>query len=627
MSTSLLHCLVAKMASVTLKDPSSLSNIQDFKCKHLSWNIEVDFPSKVLRCSAAFIVECLKENADKLILDTKGLIIHEVCLKDSGKELPYIVEEEVKPFGKPLEVQIPSQLSERVGSTFEISIKYETTPESSALDWLEPEQTSGKKHPFLFTQCQAIHARSIIPCQDSPSAKLTYDAEVTVPSDLVALMSAIKEGEEKVGDDRMKFKFQQKIPIPSYLLALVAGALEGRDVGPRSKVWAEKDVVEKAAFEFAELESMVSAAEKYCGPYVWGRYDLLVLPPSFPYGGMENPCLTFVTPTLLAGDRSLTGVAAHEIAHSWTGNLVTNETWEHFWLNEGWTRFVESKIIAAVKGEKLRQFQAIGGWNALQDSIDSFGKENSLTALVPDLRGIDPDDAFSSVPYEKGFALLYYLEQLVGGSDVFDVFMRSYIDNFKFKTITTEVFKQFLYAYFKDKVSDNIFDVVDWDSWFHSPGMPPVDVSKMYDSSVTQACENLAARWLQGGEGEIFSSDDLQDFTSHEIIEFLSKLLLEDTIPCSTLKAMGKVYKLSSMKNNEILFRWLRLCVRSEIEEIYPLAVQFLTQQGRMKYIRPLYSEMYKKEKSRNLAIQTFKENEQVYHKIAAAMVAKDLNL
>ncbi|XP_065066846.1 leukotriene A-4 hydrolase-like [Rhopilema esculentum] len=608
-------------------DPCSLSNPESFLCKHISWQIDVDFPGKVLRCTANLKVECVKTGSDTLILDTNGFIIHNVCLEETGKDLLYIIENETEPFGKPLEIKIPEDCRKTPGLIFHVKIVYETTSESSAIDWLEPEQTSGKQHPFLFTQCQAIHARSIIPCQDTPAVKFTYDAEVTVPSELTALMSAIKDCNEIIENDSRKCRFHQKTAIPSYLLALVAGSLEGRDVGPRSKVWAEKDLIEKCAYEFAELESMVCAAESICGPYVWGRYDLLVLPPSFPYGGMENPCLTFVTPTLLAGDRSLTGVAAHEIAHSWTGNLVTNKTWEHFWLNEGFTRFVESKIIGKLRGEKSRNLQAIGGWKALIDSIDKFGANNPLTALVPDLEGIDPDEAFSSVPYEKGFAFLYYLEHLSGGPDVFNEFLRSYIDHFKYQSITTDEFQSYLFSFFKSKGKDDLFSGVDWKLWFHNPGMPPLDVSKLYDTTAIDRCNELANRWLQTKTFEEFSSDDLQEFCSNQIIEFLSKLLLEENISKETLKAMNSKYNLTSLENNEIKFRWLRLCVRAELEEMYPQVVKFITQQGRMKYIRPIYSEMYKKETSRGLAIETFQDNMSRYHTIAATMVAKDLHL
>ena len=608
-------------------DPCSLSNTDEFVCKHLNWKVLVDFVSRKLSCSAKLNFECLKDSVKTLVLDSRDLSVNDVLLEDAKQHLNFKVKSSVKPFGAPLEIEIPEQLSKR-GTVFTICIEYETSPNASALDWLEPSQTAGKKHPYLFTQCQAIHARSILPCQDTPSIKFTYDAEVTVPSELVALMSAVKLNEGTEGNKR-KCHFEQKVPIPSYLLALVVGALEFRDVGPRSKVWSEKEMIEKAAYEFAEIDKMLLTAESLMGPYVWGRYDLIVLPPSFPYGGMENPCLTFVTPTLLAGDRSLTGVAAHEITHSWTGNLVTNRTWEHFWLNEGFTRFLEAKIISALEGEEMRQLQGIGSWKYLQDSIDTFGANNPLTALVPKLQGVDPDDSFSSVPYEKGFAFLYYIEHLVGGQELFNKFLKNYIENFKYKTIITSDFKEYLYSYFHDKVEAGVFDAIDWETWLHKPGMPPVRVVDMFDTSLVDVCIKLTERWLKASSDDLteFSKEDLKEFSSRQIIEFLSQLLTKEPLPLSHIQAMQKAYNLNSYGNSEIRFRWLRLCVRVGWEDSFPLVVEFLLEQGRMKFVRPLYREMYKSEKSKELAIKTFKDNRQIYHKIASAMIEKDLHI
>jgi leukotriene-A4 hydrolase len=315
----------------------------------------------------------------------------------------------------------------------------------------------------------------MFPCQDTPSVKVTYTAELTVPRELTALMSAVPTGSHEVPNDNSKkvFTFEQKVPVPSYLVAIAVGALESRQIGPRSYVWSEKEVIDQAADEFAQTEEMLQTAESLCGPYVWGRYDLLVLPPSFPYGGMENPCLTFVTPTLLAGDRSLANVIAHEICHSWTGNLVTNHNWEHFWLNEGFTVFIERKIASRLVDEKMRHFHCIGGWKALINSITDFKDALHLTALVPKLDGIDPDDAFSSVPYEKGSALLFYLESLAGGPDQFEPYLKSYIDKFKYKTVTTDQWKEHLLDYFNEQGKKSVFDVVDWEGWLYRAGLPP----------------------------------------------------------------------------------------------------------------------------------------------------------
>ena len=371
------------------------------------------------------------------------------------------------------------------GTSLVVAVTYRTSPSSSAVQWLRPEQTAGGKHPYLFTQCQAIHARALYPCQDTPAAKITYAAEVTVPAPLTALMSAIPVDEEKgkpmsSDGNRTTFRFKQDVPIPPYLLALAVGNVESRDIGPRSKVWSEPEMVEAGAFEFSETEDFLKAAEEVAGPYVWGRYDLLLLPPSFPYGGMENPCLTFVTPTLLAGDRSQAHVVAHEIAHSWSGNLVTNLTWEHFWLNEGFTVFIERKIMNKLYGKAVFDFNAIGGLMELKETVARLGADHPHTVLMPVLEGgVDPDDVFSKVPYEKGFAFLVYLEHMtrgdVGaddpapdaakGTDAFAEFLIAHFEKYRFGCVTSEEFRAAYSQRFPKAAA-----AVDWETWVRELG-------------------------------------------------------------------------------------------------------------------------------------------------------------
>lgn len=364
-----------------------------------------------------------------------------------------------------------------------------TTPKSTAIQWLNPEQTVGKTHPYLFTQSQAIHARSLLPCQDTPAVKATYVAQVTCPAPLNVLMSANKRRvEENV------YFFEQTQRIPAYLIAIGIGNIAGKEVGPRSTIWAEPEILDKAAWEFVETEDFIRLGESLTTPYAWEVYDLLILPPSFPYGGMENPCLTFLTPSLIAGDRSLTDVVAHEIAHSWTGNLVTNSSWEHFWLNEGFTMFIERKIIGRKYGEAYRQLDAHIGLGELRESVEFFGLQDPRTVLVPDLKNTDPDDVFSRVPYEKGHTLLYYLEQLVGGPKAFEPYIQEHVRHFAGQSIATDQWKDFLYAYFEKHVPVDVYAKlleVDWNGWLKAPGMPPVIPE--YDQSLLLPCKNLAS--------------------------------------------------------------------------------------------------------------------------------------
>ncbi|XP_062989817.1 leukotriene A-4 hydrolase [Elgaria multicarinata webbii] len=606
-----------------LEDPSSFAAPDCCRTHHLHLRCRVDFESRSLRGTAALTVRAERDNLRCVVLDTKDLTIHKVVV--NRQEAQFALGQHHSFKGAPLEITLPFELGK--GQDVIVEVSFETSPRSSALQWFTPEQTSGKRHPFLFSQCQATHCRAVLPCQDTPAVKLTYYAEISVPNELVALMSARRDGDlpDPEESTRKIYRFIQNVPIPSYLIALVAGALESREIGPRTLVWAEKELVDKSAHEFAETEAMLKTAEDLAGPYVWGQYDLLVLPPSFPYGGMENPCLTFVTPTLLAGDRSLSNVIAHEISHSWTGNLVTNKTWEHFWLNEGHTVYLERMIGGRLFGEQFRHFQALGGWRELQNTINLLGNTNPMTKLEICLKEVDPDVAYSYVPYEKGFALLLYLEQLLGGKDIFMGFLRAYIQQFAFKSIRTEDWKNFLYAYFKDKV--DVLDTVNWNAWMNAAGMPPVKPT--YDTTLSNACSALCQRWIKATESNLnsFSSADIAEMSSHQHIEFLALLLLEDPLPVSHVRQMQQVYNFNAVNNSEIRFRWLRLCIQAKWEDAIPLALKMATEQGRMKFTRPLFKDLYKFDKSRDQAISVFQQHKASMHPVTEKLVAKDLGL
>uniref|UniRef100_A0A8C1QZU0 Leukotriene A(4) hydrolase n=1 Tax=Cyprinus carpio TaxID=7962 RepID=A0A8C1QZU0_CYPCA len=598
-----------------VSDPSSFSTVSKCATKHLNLIYHVDFDKRVLKGKVALTLEVLEDKFSSLTLDSKDLKIFKVSA--NGQAAQFEVGTKHKSKGSPLEITLPFELSR--GQHVIVEIEYETSPSATALQWLTPTQTVGKKHPYLFSQCQATHCRSMIPCQDSPSVKHTYYAQVSVPKELVALMSALHDGQVPDPSDssRVIYRFRQPVPMPSYLIAIVVGAVESREIGPRSRVWSEKENVDEAAFEFSETETMLKTAESLAGPYVWGQYDLLVMPPSFPYGGMENPCLTFVTPTVL--------VIAHEISHSWTGNLVTNRNWEHFWLNEGHTVYIERMIARCMESEHLRQFKGIGGWKELQESVNQFGANNVLTNLVPNLHEVDTDEAFSSVPYEKGFALLYHLEELLGGPEVFMGFVKSYIQLFAYGTVTTEEWKNYLFTYFKDKV--DILNKVDWNAWMHTPGMAPV--KPKYDTTMADACTALCQRWVKAKEEDLasFTEEDVKKLKSPQLIEFMALLLQEEPLPLSHVKKMQEVYQLNSVKNAEVRFRWLRICVRAHWEEAVPLALKMATEQGRMKFTRPLFKEVYNFSKYSDKALNTFKENRGALHPVTAMLVAKDLKI
>jgi leukotriene-A4 hydrolase len=610
-------------------DPSSYAETEICEVRSLEWDVSLDFVTNTVAGYAHLTVEKKVEVPERLVLDIRDLTIEKVTLRQTGKDCPFEVTNPLNfPFGSKLSITLG--LIEE--NSFVVTIKYKTSPNASALQWLRPEQTAGKRQPYLFSQCQAIHARSLVPCQDTPAVKFPYTARVRAPREITVLMSAVREGTEPAEHDstHLVTKFSMAVPIPSYLIAIVAGDLESREIGPRSKVWSEKELVDAAAFEFAETETMLQTAESLMGPYVWGVYDLLVLPPSFPYGGMENPCLTFVTPTVLAGDRSLADVIAHEISHSWTGNLVTNKSPEHFWLNEGHTMFFERVILARMHGESCRQIHGFNGWIDLQSEVETLTRAGNVafTKLVPNLTGVNPDDAFSTVPYEKGFALLYTLQELLGGPAVFEPFLKAYIENFKYKSIVTDDWKNFLYSYFSSEEDQKKLNSVDWETWLYGLGLPPYQPN--FDLSFAEPSKVLARRWIEQPDSDLagFSPEDINNLPSILVREFLSQLLRSETpLSLAKVKQLEQVYGFNRVRNSETRFKWLRLSVKVRWQESVPHVLDFINEQGRMKFVRPLYRDLYEWEFSRPLAIANFLSHKAEMHNITASLVEMDLNL
>lgn len=444
--------------------------------------------------------------------------------------------------------------------------------------------------------------------------------QISAPQEFTVLMSAVCNGTKSLNSGKISH-FVQDVPVPSYLIALAVGALESRKLGPRSHVWAEREVIEACAYEFANTEHQLKTAEEICGPYVWGQYDLLVLPPSFPYGGMENPCLTFVTPTLLAGDRSLANVVAHEIAHSWTGNLVTNANWQHFWLNEGFTVFVERKIKGRLESIQSQDFDAYISVSELREAIDRIGVDNPLTKLVVDLRGVHPDDAFSSVPYEKGQTFLRYLESVVGGPKVFEPFLRDYFDTYKYKSIETKDFQEFFAKHFDD------VDSIDWETWLYAPGMPPVIPD--YDKTYCTICDELVGKFLTwDGEDDLpITEDDRKDLTTKQKIYFLQEILEGEAQSVKKLQALSNLFELENVKNSEIKFIWLRICMKARYEEMVHVVLTWINVVGRMKFVRPLYRDLYDWEEMRHKVVENFHANKRNMMHVSSSTIAKDLRL
>ena len=490
-------------------------------------------------------------------------------------------------------------------------MEYRTNPSAPALQWLDPTQTAGKRHPYLFSQGQAILTRSWVPTQDSPGIRQTYEARITVPAPLVAVMSA-----DRLTPDALavaggrRFDFRLDKAVPPYLIALAVGDLAFRPIGARTGVFSEPSVVERAASEFVDLEKMVEAAEQLYGPYRWGRYDLLVLPPSFPFGGMENPCLTFATPTILAGDRSLTSLVAHELAHSWSGNLVTNATWSDFWLNEGFTVFFELRIMEALYGRDRAAMLEVLGRRELTDEITRLGPASADTRLHLDLAGRNPDDGVTAIAYEKGAAFLKVIEHEVG-RERFDAWLRSWFDRRAFTSVTTDEFVADLRANLlkNDAAAEARLQL---DAWIHQPGLP-ANATQPASSAFTPV-EHEAKRFASGTPA---AQLDTRGWVTQQWQHFLTAL--PAALTTAQLGDLDRAFHFSQSGNSEVLFGWLRLAIRHHYRPALPALESFLTSQGRRKFLRPLYEDLMATDWGKADARRIYRRARPGYHAVSAS--------
>jgi leukotriene-A4 hydrolase len=555
-------------------DIHSFARPDQARVTHVALDLAADFASRTLAGTATLTVE-RAEGASEIVLDTRDLEIARVT-DATGGELKFALGGADPILGKPLTVTLPAD--------GQIVVHYKTSPNAAALQWLTPPQTAGKKQPFLYSQGQAILTRTWIPTQDSPGIRQTYSARITTPRDLRAVMSAEHlTPEGKVEGDRRVFEFKLTNPVPPYLIAIAIGDISSRPVGKRTAVFAEPSVQGRASAEFADLETMLEKAEPLLGPYRWGRYDLLVLPPSFPFGGMENPRLTFATPTILAGDKSLVGLVAHEMAHSWSGNLVTNATWSDFWLNEGTTSYVERRIMEAVYGPERAQMLRVLAWGELQDEITRLGgPTHKDTILHLDLKGRDPDDGATQIPYEKGAAFLETIEAAVG-RERFDTWLRSYFDRYAFKPITSEAFLADVRTNLL-KGDAALEQKLLLDDWVYKPGLPSNAVEPTSD-----AFDQVQAQVDAFAKGAPASSLMTAGWTTQQWQHFIDRL---GKLTPAQMADLDKTFKLSASGNSEVLFAWLRVAIRHRYLPAQPSLERFLTTQGRRKFLRPLYVEL-----------------------------------
>lgn len=592
------------------RDYHSLANADELRVEHVNLHLDVDFQHHRLNGVVDLSVRRLRATAAVLVLDTRDLDIRGAYLvRNPGSLLPlrWALGNAVPVLGRPLRIALPDGFN---ADTFVVRVSYQTQPQASGLQWLTRAQTADHAEPFLYSQSEAIHARSWIPLQDSPAVRVTYEAQVRAPPGLRVLMSA--DNKPTLPADGI-YRFAMPQAIPPYLIAIAVGKLEFRALGERSGVYAEPSVADKAAREFADTEAMLRTSEQLFGAYRWGRYDMLILPPSFPYGGMENPRLTFVTPTLLAGDRSLVGVIAHELAHSWSGNLVSNATWRDFWLNEGFTTFLERRIVEALYGEPRRAMEDVLGLESLRRDLARLPPSDQILAI--DLRGRDPDDGANDVPYEKGRLFLGWLEAKFG-RDALQGFLRAYFDHFAFQSITTEQFRVWLQQQLLT-LRPGVVDRVELDAWLFQPGLPASAV--LPTSPAFTRVDEARAQWLAGKRDA--ASLPAAAWSTFEWLRFLDGFAVAPSV--AALAELDARWGLTAQGNAMVECSWLQLAIRAGYEPALPRLEQFLTSIGRGLLIRPLYTELMKTTAGAERARQIYARARAGYHPITVQAIDK----
>jgi leukotriene-A4 hydrolase len=604
----LVALAAAPLARAETRDEFSAARPGEARVRHVALDLVADFSSRTLAGTATLSI-AREPGAREIVLDTRDLAIESIA-DDEGRALAHRLGEADPVLGRALHVALGPEGTNLV-------IRYRTDPGAAALQWLTPEQTAGKRHPYLFSQGQAILTRTWIPTQDSPGIRQTYTARIVVPRELVAVMSAehLTEAGVEVPNGRA-FEFRMDQPIPPYLIALAVGDIAVRRLGPRTGVFAEPPVLDGAAYEFAEVEKMLEAAEALYGPYRWGRYDILVLPPSFPYGGMENPRLTFATPTILAGDRSLTALIAHELAHSWSGNLVTNATWRDFWLNEGFTTYIENRIMEALYGRERAAMLEQLGRQELLDEIARHPDDPRATTLYVEEAARDPDAGLSTVAYEKGAAFLRMLELNVGRERL-DRWLRAYFDRHAFGPMTTPQFHRELTAGLLDD-DRALAERLRIREWLYEPGLP-----SNAPEPASEAFARVEAEARRLTSGAPASALETGSWTTQEWQHFLQTL--PPTLTAAQLQDLDRVFGLSARGNSEVLFSWLRLAIRYRYEPALPVLERFLTTQGRRKFVQPLFEDLVGTEWGTPLARRIYTEARPLYHPVTQRSVDETL--
>ncbi len=592
------------VSEVTVKiikdDKFTYANYDEVRMTHLALDLDVNFDKKILDGTAVIDFDVIDSAATSFILDVKDLTIDDVKIHTGGawRDAVYQLGADDPALGQRLSIDL-------IAGADKVMVDYQTSPEAEGLQWLSPEQTAGKKHPYLFSQAQAINARSMAPVQDTPAVRITYEATLRTPPELLALMSA-EQDPYTARDGEYSFSMPQ--PIPAYLLAIAVGDINFKPINDHIGVYSEQYILDASVEEFEETPLMEEANERLYGPYRWGRYDLIVLPPSFPFGGMENPRLSFMTPTLIAGDKSLTNVVAHELAHSWSGNLVTNSSWRDAWLNEGFTSYVENRVMEDLYGESRAVMEQALALEDLKRDIAGVSRPE-LTQLKLPADISHPDEAFTQVAYVKGQYFLIFLEERFG-REKFDPFLKNYFNDFAFQSVTTEDFLGYLQTELRDANPDAVSDA-EITEWVYKPGLPSSAKDPMSDAFAKVNAQSRA--WQMG----IFNAADIQtqDWSTHEWLHFLNTL--PGDLSQAQFAELDEQFKLSGTQNAETAFAWYMQTIKGGYMPAKDDLENFLMTVGRGKFIYRLYGALAAQPDQKDWSAAVYKNARPGYHPIA----------
>ncbi|MDJ0709180.1 MAG: M1 family metallopeptidase [Woeseiaceae bacterium] len=592
------------------RDYFTFANTGQFVTEHVTLDLDVDFEKQELRGYALLTMRRLESEAGEVVLDTRDLNIASAAVlsgeQSAAAEFRFGETDEL--LGTPLIVTLPPEAGER----FDLVLEYSTSPESTALQWLPPELTAGGKQPMVFSQSQSIHARSWVPLQDTPALRITYEAKIRTPRNLLAVMSA---NNDPLAARTGEYHFEMPQPIPSYLLAIAVGNFYFAPLGEDTGIYTEPELLDASVYEFADTQAMLETAESMFGPYEWGRYDLLVLPPSFPYGGMENPRLSFLTPSLLAGDRSLVAVVAHELAHSWSGNLVTNRTWRDIWLNEGMTSYLESRLMEVIYDVGRANEERVLGYRELLGNFERVPE--NMQALAPRMTPRDGEDSQGTIPYHKGQLFLEYLEAAFG-REAFDDFLQSYFDNFGWQTVTSELFLDYLDEHLLSAEGAPLTRA-NVEPWLYEPGLP--DDAPVPESATLIAAAATAADWA---DGALATADIPVDvWSAQAVIHFINSLPQE--LAHNKLADLDSVYGFSETRNAEIARTWFIQVAERRYASAYPQLEAHLNRYGRGRLIAPVYSALVANGEDLELAREMFERAKATYHPLVARWIAETL--